>query len=535
MLAGLGTFVLILVYKLTLKLIKCGGSDQDILKDYEKHKEKKKSCAIECMSSILLCAFLVVAFIFSMYAGCDTTNYNEDIPAFNVVRSSSMSVKNEKNEYLFKNNLNNQLETFDLILIHKKPKQEELKKYDIVVYEIDNVLVIHRIVNIEEPNEKHPDERWFLLQGDAISQADRFPVKYEQIKGIYKDQKVPFIGSFILFMQSPFGYMCMILVALAIIFTPIFEKSIEKATKERLDIILSTNHDVELALTAENGNQASQDSEEVEYNWKSRLSSGYKDNRTFMERLDATDKAKNYYYLIENKINELKYCRVIDGKVRTFKSKNVPIVKFAVRGKTLNAYLSLNPQEFVDSKYIFTDVSSVKKFANYMMRVKITSDRQVKWTIELLEILYQKYNLEKLPQVIDWRERLKNSKRVKRTFKQKLRGNQKAKKYYNLIEEKISELKHYRIIDGATRTFKSKATPIVKLAIRGKTLNAYLSLDPQEFVDSKYIFTDLSNVKKFNNYKMRVKITSDRQVKWTIELLETLFIKNNLIRGEKDV
>jgi predicted transport protein len=90
------------------------------------------------------------------------------------------------------------------------------------------------------------------------------------------------------------------------------------------------------------------------------------------------------------------------------------------------------------------------------------------------------------------------------------------------------------MIDGKTRTIKSKSVPVVKFAIRGKTLNAYLALNPQEFIDTKYIFTNVSNVKKYANYPMRVKITSDRQAKWTIELLEKLFNKNDLMRGKKN-
>ena len=63
-----------------------------------------------------------------------------------------------------------------------------------------------------------------------------------------------------------------------------------------------------------------------------------------------------------------------------------PIVKFAIKGKTLNAYLGLNPKEFAESKYYFSDVSSMKLYANYGMRVKVTSNRQVKYLIELIAL-----------------------------------------------------------------------------------------------------------------------------------------------------
>ena len=111
--------------------------------------------------------------------------------------------------------------------------------YDIVVYQQDDLMVIHRIVGIEEPNESHPNDRYFLCQGDAVGTPDRFPVKYSQIKGIYRNEKVPFVGSFVLFMQSPAGWLCILLVVFALIATPIAEKKIWAVEEERLKQIAS--------------------------------------------------------------------------------------------------------------------------------------------------------------------------------------------------------------------------------------------------------------------------------------------------------
>ena len=72
------------------------------------------------------------------------------------------------------------------------------------------------------------------------------------------------------------------------------------------------------------------------------------------------------------------------------KVKRKPIIKFVIKGKTLNAYLGLNPEDYQDTKYIFTNVSNVKKYANYPMRVKVSSNRQVKWVKELIQEILQK-------------------------------------------------------------------------------------------------------------------------------------------------
>ena len=61
------------------------------------------------------------------------------------------------------------------------------------------------------------------------------------------------------------------------------------------------------------------------------------------------------------------------------------------------------------------------------------------------------------------------------------------------------------------------------MVVRGKTLNVYLALNPAEFAESKYIFTDASNTKRFNNYPMRVKVSSNRQLRWVKELIALIF------------
>ena len=140
---------------------------------------------------------------------------------------------------MVENGLQNQLQTVDLIVTEKLPDEFELQLYDIVVYEVDDTLIVHRIVRIEEPNEKHPNERHFLLQGDALENPDRFPVRYSQMKGIYAGKRLPFIGSFVMFLQSPAGYLCILLVLFSLIFAPFMDKKIEKEKQKRLALILA--------------------------------------------------------------------------------------------------------------------------------------------------------------------------------------------------------------------------------------------------------------------------------------------------------
>ena len=105
---------------------------------------------------------------------------------------------------------------------------KDLKLYDVVVYEVNGTLVVHRIIGIEEPNKNHPEERYFLLKGDASEYKDRYPVKYEQMKAIYKGETIPYIGVFILFFQSTLGYIAMAIILGYCIIIPLAEKELDK-------------------------------------------------------------------------------------------------------------------------------------------------------------------------------------------------------------------------------------------------------------------------------------------------------------------
>ena len=240
---GLILFLGVLIYqifKLTKKTIVGGLEDEKIIEEKKREKEKKENkilLFIEKAISFIVVFVVAGSFIFSItvkFLSNDTPN-GKSTPQ--VVLSESMSYKNSKNQYLFENNLNDQIDRFDFIIIHKLPDEFDLQLYDIVVYKHENrTLVIQRIVGIEEPNNKHPEERYFLLKGDANTANDSFPVKYEQMVGIYTGDKVEHIGSFVVFLQSPPGWLCVIFVVFMIFFVPFVEKliQIEKDKRYRL-------------------------------------------------------------------------------------------------------------------------------------------------------------------------------------------------------------------------------------------------------------------------------------------------------------
>lgn len=220
------------------KMMRAGLLDDKILK--ESSKSKGRGCIETIISktiSFILCITLFGGFCFSLYINNNEEKMPNGIPVFKVVKSDSMAKKNEKNGYLWGFELNDQIQMFDVILTQHLPAEEELELYDIVVYKRDDISIIHRIVEIEEPNEEHPDHRLFIFQGDAIENPDRFPVLYSQMQGIYNGERIPFVGSLVIFLQSPAGWLCLLLVLFAAISTPVIESRYKKEMKKRLAVI----------------------------------------------------------------------------------------------------------------------------------------------------------------------------------------------------------------------------------------------------------------------------------------------------------
>lgn len=237
-LTAISSVMIVYYVKSSSKMIKHGLEDEKITIEYNKQKSEK--LAVKILSKItsgFVFAVILIVFILSVVINLAGEEVKGDIPTPQIVLSSSMSIKHENNTYLEENGLDDQFNTFDLIFTRKLPGEYELELYDIVVYEYRGEMIIHRIIGIEEPNERHPDQRQFLLRGDAIKYSDEFPVLYDQMRAIYEGERIPFIGSFFAFMQSPAGYLCILLAIFSMIITPIGEKKIEEEKRNRLRVI----------------------------------------------------------------------------------------------------------------------------------------------------------------------------------------------------------------------------------------------------------------------------------------------------------
>ena len=244
LLTAMFSYLIYSITKMELELIRHGHRDEAIKKEYYKKKNESRALHwIVRILSLVLCLAFATVFSFAAYIRLTEERPANGIPSIKVVKSESMAKKHSKNSYLVENSLDDQIQMFDLVVCRHLPAEEDLKLYDIVVYKQDDMYVIHRIVGIEEPNDQHPNERHFLLQGDAVEWPDKFPVLYSQMQGIYLGTRIPFVGSFVLFLQSPAGWLCMLLVVFSMVATPIVEKKIKEETDKRILIFSDESKD----------------------------------------------------------------------------------------------------------------------------------------------------------------------------------------------------------------------------------------------------------------------------------------------------
>ena len=157
-----------------------------------------------------------------------------------VVASGSMSEKNEANDYLVTHNLNNQFQTYDMIVLTGVKSSTQLKLYDVIAYRNDRgINVIHRIIDIEYSE----GEIRYTTRGDANSATDNYHPFMKDIIGKYTNKKIPSVGIFIMFFQSYAGIVTILSVVYCSFMISHFTKKLDTATDERRDL-LATLFDV---------------------------------------------------------------------------------------------------------------------------------------------------------------------------------------------------------------------------------------------------------------------------------------------------
>ena len=239
------TIFLINFCKKSISDIKLGRQDEDIIISEIERRKKEQSKnprikkVFKQIGSISFIAFVVISLSYAIFA-----KITERQMVFNskslAVASGSMSYKNEVNTYL--DDIDNQIQTFDLIWVDKVESQEDLQKYDVIAYRNEsNTIIIHRIINIIEKD----GTKYFYTRGDANNMTDTFVSTFNDIVGIYNNKRIPLVGMFILFLKSYVGIATFIGVVYYVYLYDYVTKKISDETKARLEQLYLVINDVQ--------------------------------------------------------------------------------------------------------------------------------------------------------------------------------------------------------------------------------------------------------------------------------------------------
>lgn len=241
---GVGCFsavftILYLTYSnSTINEYKSGKRDIELIDEaiYDNlNRVKKRRAIMKTIKSIGFYGLMIIIipiFSFSLlnkFSGNITMIGDKGIL---VVATGSMSEKNEKNDYIVSNNLNNQFDAFDIIVVEKVKYASDLKLYDVISYVNDQgINVIHRIIDIEFIDGKIRYE----TRGDSNNASDKYHPTIDDVKGKYTGVNIPIIGMFVLFMQSSIGIITVVGLIYCLFMIDKLTNKILNAQNERLE------------------------------------------------------------------------------------------------------------------------------------------------------------------------------------------------------------------------------------------------------------------------------------------------------------
>ena len=219
------------------------------------------------------------------------------------------------------------------------------------------------------------------------------------MKAIYRGERIPFLGSFIAFLQSPAGWICMILALFGMIAAPLADKKLQAAKNERLIAmgLIVVEEPEPIVEEPEIFELDEIVAEVVEENHIPRFSRK-EDTRIFQERLYRSSKElKHRYamidsYLFSNEKISVNYSR----KYQTFRMGQFSIAKLTVKENSVLVYLNLDPEKYKNTKYVFTDVSHTNSFSSFPLLVRVNKDEQVEDVHELInDVISSRNTLKK--------------------------------------------------------------------------------------------------------------------------------------------
>lgn len=219
------------IYRYTNKTVEDianGQDDMEVCTSYI--DEEKKSLKFHKFKKVLnwlgniIITILCIFFFLSVLSRVSSAF---DMPyQASVVGSGSMSYKNEVNEYLDENDLNNQFDTYDVIFIKNVDSISEVNLYDVICYVNDSgTQIVHRVIKV------NPD--YLVTRGDATDTTDTIRITDSNIVGVYTNVRIPKLGFVVYYLQSNYGIIAFVSILILLGITSYSNTKIKDSAEKR--------------------------------------------------------------------------------------------------------------------------------------------------------------------------------------------------------------------------------------------------------------------------------------------------------------
>ena len=207
--------------------VEAGKHDEEIRKEY-RSKKKNKSGLVGIICSYLALAALAGLFVTGIVYKARGENLEFNNQTVLVIKSGSMAdYYNEDlaNEYQILNYKEYHFDIGDICVFEKVNEGTELVKGEVYGYKYKDIIITHRLID--------EIDGYYKFRGDNNSTSDLYRIGKENIIYHYTGQKVPGIGTFILYAQSYFGLWSLIGIIGVAVSSEIVYHKIDKINKNR--------------------------------------------------------------------------------------------------------------------------------------------------------------------------------------------------------------------------------------------------------------------------------------------------------------
>ena len=240
------TFLFRNYFRGIIEAVQSGEEDAELIYEEAMGKREKTVAQKILHYSGKALSYLILLLLVGVFTGSLVSRFmgtemsiGGNIPL--VIVSGSMSYKNDANQYLYANHLDDQFQTYDIIVVNPTASPDDIELYDVIAfYSSEGTVVVHRVVEIVDTSEGP----MYVTRGDANDASDNNALygdylPYQQIVGEYHGVRVPAVGAFVLFLQSGAGVVCVISIVYCFAIFEFYRRKMDLAIEERTEKLLS--------------------------------------------------------------------------------------------------------------------------------------------------------------------------------------------------------------------------------------------------------------------------------------------------------